>query len=336
MHGKFAEDNAPRDESAAPSSASSVSVVVPVKDEAASIEPLVAGLRQVLAGRCRHFEIIFVDDGSTDGTWQKIGGLPQEGLDQVKAMRLRRNFGKATALATGFRECSGDIVFTMDGDLQDDPSEIPRFLEKLDEGYDLVSCWKENRQDPLSKTLPSKLFNRITAKLSGLKLHDFNCGFKVYRREVLEKIRLYGELHRYVPVLAHDLGYKVGEIAVTHHPRRHGKSKYGLERYARGLLDLITVLATTRYLQKPGHLFGGVGLASAAIGGLILAYLSVLWVFGQGPIGTRPLFSVGILLIILSIQLVSLGLVAELLTRHTEARTPDMIVAERIGGSLDD
>lgn len=258
--------------------------------------------------------------------------LASDDSGRVKAIRLRRNFGKAAALSIGFRACTGDIVFTMDADLQDDPSEIPRFIEKLDDGYDVVSGWKENRKDPISKTLPSKLFNKATAVLSGISLRDFNCGFKAYRREVLEGIRLYGELHRYIPVLASDLGFKIGEIPVKHHARQHGVSKYGWERYARGLLDLLTVLATTRYLQKPGHLFGGIGLASGLIGGGILFYLTMLWFLGVGPIGTRPLFFLGILLVILSIQMISLGLVAELLTRHLEPRAGQSLERERTDG----
>ena len=309
-----------------------LSFVVPAKDEQATLAELFRRVQDVAFSEGHDLQVVFVDDGSSDGTWQEMTSLAAQFPELVCAVRLRRNFGKATALATGFRECRGEIVFTIDADLQDDPAEVPRFLSKLAEGYDVVSCWKEERQDPLCKTLPSKLFNRVTARLSGLGLHDFNCGFKAYRREVLDRIRLYGELHRYVPVLAHDLGYRVGEIPVAHHARRHGASKYGMERYARGLVDLITVLATTRYLQKPGHLFGGLGLTAGLVGGLILTYLAILWLLGEGPIGTRPLFFVGILLVILSIQLISLGVVAELLNRHTDTRTSEMVVAERVGG----
>jgi glycosyltransferase involved in cell wall biosynthesis len=307
-----------------------ISFVIPAKDEEETIGLVASGIETVMKAEGHRWELIFVDDGSEDNTWQRMTELAERSSDDpIRALRLRRNFGKATALEVAFRECRGDIVFTMDADLQDDPEQIPRFLEKLAEGYDVVSCWKVNRRDPVSKTFPSKIFNAMTAALSGLGLHDFNCGFKAYRREVLDKIRLYGELHRYIPVLAHDLGYRVGEVPVTHHPRRHGASKYGFERYARGLLDLLTIHATTRYLQKPGHLFGGIGLVSGLLGGAILTYLMVIWFLGSQPIGTRPLFAVGILLIILSIQLISLGILAELLTRHTEARIPETLISQR-------
>jgi hypothetical protein len=221
----------------------------------------------------------------------------------------------------------------MDADLQDEPREIPRFLEALDSGYDLVSGWKARRNDPLSKTLPSKVFNRITAWISGISLHDFNCGFKAYRREIIEHLQLYGELHRYIPVLAHDAGFKVGEIEVEHHPRRHGKSKYGFERYVRGFLDLVTILATTRYLQRPGHMFGGVGVVFGLLGGTVLTYLVVLWFLGQG-IGSRPLLQFGVLLLMLSVQMISLGIIAELLIRISNPRdVTSLIVADVYNGA---
>ena len=248
-----------------------MSFVIPVKNEAQTLRELTAKVTAAASPLARQVQIILVDDGSSDDSWPVMQALVGDCPGLVEAIRLRRNFGKATALATGFLYCSGEIVFTLDADLQDDPNEISRFIEKLEQGYDVVSCWKERRQDPASKTLPSRLFNKVTGWLSGIELHDFNCGFKAYRREVLDNIRLYGELHRYIPVLAHDLGYRIGEVAVRHHERRHGVSKYGWERYARGLLDLITVVATTRYLQKPGHLFGGGGLIAGVGGSAILA-----------------------------------------------------------------
>jgi glycosyltransferase involved in cell wall biosynthesis len=219
----------------------------------------------------------------------------------------------------------------MDADLQDDPSEIPKFLEKIEQGYDVVSGWKSNRQDPLSKTLPSKLFNKMTAKLTGIPLHDFNCGFKAYRKEVLDGIKIYGELHRYIPVLAQELGYTNTEVSVKHNKREFGVSKYGWERYTRGLVDLLTVLATTRYLTKPGHLFGGLGVGAGLSGTLILGYLGILWFMGLGPIGTRPLFFIGILLVILSIQMISLGVLAELITRHNDSGPTDNVISEKQG-----
>jgi glycosyltransferase involved in cell wall biosynthesis len=306
-----------------------LSFVAPAKDEALTLPALFAAIRQAVEGIGRSFELILVDDGSTDGTWTVMEDLARNHPGEVRAIRLRRNFGKATALAIGFAECRGRIVFSIDADMQDDPKEIPRFLEKLDEGFDVVSGWKRHRRDPLSKTVPSRIFNRATAWISGVDVHDFNCGFKAYRREVLDSLELYGELHRFIPILAANVGYRVGEIAVSHRERRHGKSKYGPERYARGLLDLLTVLATTRYLNNPGHLFGGIGLAVGVAGFAILAYLGVVWFLALGPVGTRPLFSLGILLVILSVQLISLGVVAELLTRHIHTLDSKTVVAMR-------
>lgn len=310
-----------------------LSFVIPTKDEQATLEELTKRIldeTSALTPPCQ-VEILFVDDGSRDDSWNVMTRLVRAHPGQVRAIRLRRNFGKAMALEVGFRHARGEVVFTMDADLQDDPSEIPKFLAMLDQGYDLISGWKRQRRDPLSKTLPSKVFNRITAWATGLPLHDFNCGFKAYRREVIESLRLYGELHRYIPVLAQDAGFRVGEVEVRHHPRRYGRSKYGWERYARGLLDLFTVLATTRWLQKPGHLFGGIGLAAGAAGALALGYLAVLWVLGKGPIGSRPLWTFGIMLCILSVQMISIGLLGELLIRTNDTRDIAQLIREHHG-----
>lgn len=308
---------------------SMISFVIPVKDEEQTIGTLYCGIADVLtkAGRSA-FEVIFVDDGSTDASWKNISLLTHTYPGKARGVRLRRNFGKAAALRAGFAQATGHIVFTMDADLQDDPEEIPKFLEKLEEGYDVVSGWKLNRQDPLSKTLPSRLFNKVTSIMTGISLHDFNCGFKAYRKEVLQSIRLYGEMHRYIPVLAHDFGFRIGEVAVRHHPRQHGVSKYGWRRYLRGFLDLLTVMATTRFVQRPGHLFGGVGIGAGVSGTLILSYLSMLWFLNEGPIGNRPLFFLGILLVILSVQMISLGILAELLVHISEARSLDSFILE--------
>lgn len=297
----------------------SLSFVIPVKDEEASLDELVDRIVESVRVSCPNYfaEIVFIDDGSTDYSWAVMESIVGRLPGVVRAIRFRRNLGKALALEAGFRACCGDIVFTMDADLQDDPKEIPRFLEKLDDGFDLVSGWKRTRHDPLSKTLPSKLFNGVTSRLSGVKLNDFNCGFKCYRREVIDNIRLYGELHRYIPVLAADLGYRVGEIEVEHHPRQHGQSKYGWERYARGFIDLLTVLATTRWLAKPGHLFGGVGVGLGLIGGSCLAYLLLVWLFSDTPIGNRPLLTFAVLTTIASIQMLSLGVIAEFFIKNT-------------------
>ncbi len=307
-----------------------LSFVVPVKEEEETIEQLFYEIQQVLGDiGISDFEVIYIDDGSRDSTWACMQELARKHPMHCVSIRLRRNYGKAFALVSGFRESRGDVIITMDGDMQDDPKEIPRFLAKLDAGFDLVSGWKQNRQDPLSKTLPSRLFNWVTSRATGIPLHDFNCGFKAYRKEVLESVRLYGELHRYIPVLAHDAGFRIGEIGIHHQAREHGQSKYGWERYVRGLVDLLTVLATTRYLHRPSHLFGGLGLAAGALGAGILGYLAILWFAGAGPRGSRPLFFVGILSTILAVQLISLGVLAELVTRHSPDRSIGDIVAQK-------
>jgi len=262
---------------------------------------------------------VFVEDGSTDGTFVALTRL-NAANDNVRAVRFRRNFGKAAALDAGFKEAEGDIVVTIDGDLQDDPAEIPRLLARLDEGYDLVSGWKEKRRDPLTRRIPSKLFNTVTGRVSGMRLHDMNCGLKAYRAEVLDGLNLYGELHRYIPVLAHYRGYRVTELPVNHRPREHGSSNYGVERYMRGFLDLLTVTFMGRYSHRPLHLFGGLGLGAGALGFAILLYLTVVKLTGQA-IGQRPLLILGVLLVAVGIQLLSLGLLSELITSHHEERS---------------
>jgi glycosyltransferase involved in cell wall biosynthesis len=238
----------------------------------------------------------------------------------VVVVRLRRNFGKAAALAAGFRHASGGVVVTIDADLQDDPAEIPRLLAKLDEGFDLVSGWKAQRRDPLTRRLLSRIFNGVVGRVSGLRLHDMNCGLKAYRAEVVRNLRIYGELHRFLPVLAHDRGYRVAELPVNHRPREHGRSNYGVERYLRGFLDFMTVWFMGRYRHRPLHLFGGLGLALGAIGSVLLAYLTVLKLSGEA-IGHRPLLTLGVLLVVVGLQFFSLGLLSELITSHHEERT---------------
>jgi len=288
-----------------------LSVVVPAYNEEESLEPLYRELIAELSHVNRPFEIIFVDDGSSDGSRDTLGRICADD-SRVKAVCLRRNFGKAAALSEGFKEARGSVVITMDADLQDDPKEIPGFLAKLDEGYDMVSGWKFRRLDPISKTLPSKVFNKVAAITSGVKLHDFNCGFKAYRREVLDHIDVYGELHRYIPVLAHGNGFKVGEIKINHRPRRYGKSKYGMARFTRGLLDLLTALFITRYTKKPLHLFGSLGLILLALGFFINTYLAIIWLMGEA-ISRRPLLTLGVLLMIVGIQFISTGLLGEMI-----------------------
>lgn len=290
-----------------------ISVIVPVKDEAGTLAELYQRLLAALSETGRPFETIFVDDGSADESFSVMKKLFEQD-SRVRVVKLLRNFGKSAALAAGLDRAQGEVVITLDGDLQDDPKEIPKFLEKLEQGYHLVSGWKKLRRDPLSRRLLSRFFNWVTARLSGVEIHDFNCGFKAYRREALARLQLYGELHRYIPALLGAQGFRVAEIEVEHHPRRAGQSKYGLGRIPRGLLDLLTVLFLTQYARRPLHLFGGAGLLSFLAGAAALCYLTVLWFLGQRPIGTRPLFLGGIMLLLLGAQILSLGLLAELVT----------------------
>ncbi len=296
-----------------------ISVVVPVCDEEQSVARLYDEIADALGTLGRPWEAVFVDDGSTDGTFAALTHL-HDRHDNVRVVRLRRNFGKAAALQAGFEEAQGDVVVTIDGDLQDDPAEIPKLLAKLEEGFDLVSGWKTKRRDPLTRRLPSRLFNWASGAVSGLRLHDLNCGLKAYRAEVVEGLRIYGELHRFIPVLAHYRGFRVAERPVNHRPREHGRSRYGLERYLRGFLDLLTVTFMGRYRHRPLHLFGGVGLLLGAIGTLLLAYLTALKLSGEA-IGHRPLLTLGVLRVVVGVQLVSLGLVSELVASHHEERT---------------
>lgn len=304
-----------------------VSIVVPVLDEAETVEELARRCVATLDALGFCFEIIFVDDGSRDKTAERVRAARARD-PRVKLLRLRRNFGKAAALSAGFEASRGDIILTMDGDLQDDPDEIPRFLAAIEsEALDLVSGWKHQRRDPLGKRLPSKLFNWATRKLAGVALHDFNSGFKAYRREVLEQVAIYGELHRYIPVLASRSGFVVGEIPVQHHPRRYGESKYGWDRFYKGLLDLLTVLFLTRYTRRPLHLFGPIGLFSILSGLGICAYLTLLWLQGEA-LGRRPLLLLGVLMILLGIQLLSTGLIGEMITHKTFRRRDSYSIKE--------
>ena len=305
-----------------------ISVVVPLLNEAGSLDELYAEIAAALEPRGEAFEVVFVDDGSTDGSISVLTRLHDE-HSNVVVVRLRRNFGKAAALKAGFLEARGEIIVTIDADLQDDPAEIPQLLAKLDEGFDLVSGWKTRRNDPFLRRLFSRIFNRTTALISGVRLHDVNCGLKAYRAEVVEGMRLYGELHRFIPVLAAYQGYRVAEIPVNHRARQHGRSRYGPERYLRGFFDLLSVTFMGRYRYRPLHLFGGIGLLMGALGFIILLYLSVLWFWGQG-IGGRPLFFLGVLLEVVGIQFVSLGLISELITSQHEERMDERERTERM------
>jgi len=305
-----------------------VSVLVPVLDEAATVEELALRVAAVLDRLGRSFEIVFVDDGSRDGTAERVRAARARD-PRVRLVRLRRNFGKAAALSAGFDQSRGAILVTMDGDLQDDPEEIPRFLDTLERGgLDLVSGWKRQRRDPAGKRLPSLLFNWVTRRLAQVDLHDFNCGFKAYRREVLGEIAVYGELHRYIPVLASRRGFAVGEIEVEHHPRLHGVSKYGWDRLYKGLLDLITVLFITRYTRRPLHLFGTAGLAFLSAGFAINLYLAILWARGA-HLSNRPLLLLGVLLMLLGIQVLTTGLIGEMITFKNFRRRDSYSIKER-------
>jgi glycosyltransferase involved in cell wall biosynthesis len=295
-----------------------LSVVVPLFNEAESLPALYAALDAVLTPQFTSSEFIFIDDGSVDGSLEVLKGL-QHKDERVKIVQLRGNHGKAAALAIGFREAQGEIVVTLDADLQDDPREIPRLVAALEEGYDLVSGWKVRRQDPWTRRILSVIFNWFTARLTGVPIHDFNCGFKAYRRAVVREVKLYGELHRFIPALASWRGFRVAEIEVRHHPRRYGVSKYGVERIPRGFFDLLTVLMLTRYTTRPLHLFGLLGLCLGLAGFGVIAYLSIGWFFGQW-IGGRPLLLIGAILLIAGIQLVSFGLVAEMVVHSSTAQ----------------
>ncbi len=301
-----------------------ISVVVPLYNEEDSLLPLYESLHAELQRSGRSYEIIFVDDGSRDGSFTVLKTL-HERDPHVRVIRFRRNFGKTPALVAGFAHARGDVVFTMDADLQDDPTEIPQFLAKLDEGYDLVSGWKYPRRDPITKTLPSFFFNRMVGITTGVKLHDMNCGFKAYRHEILDDIKLYGELHRFVPVLAHQRGFRVTEVKVNHHERKFGRSKFGAKRFLRGFLDLLMVLFLMSYLRTPLRLFGMIGLLSTLAGLAVDLYVVAdrYLPIGSGePIHNRPLLFVGIMLLIFGVSFILTGLQSEMI-RHFAYRPQD-------------
>jgi glycosyltransferase involved in cell wall biosynthesis len=302
-----------------------ISVVVPLYNEAESLGELAERLTTALCALTQSWEVWFIDDGSTDASFAEIERL-RAGDARFKAVRFRRNYGKSAALAVGFEQATGAHVITMDADLQDDPAEIPRLLETLGEGWDMVSGWKKKRYDPISKTLPSKFFNYVTGRMSGLRLHDFNCGLKGYTNEVIRHVRLYGEMHRYIPVLAKMAGFTCTEIAVQHHARKYGKTKFGLSRFFKGFLDLLTVLFTSRYTQRPLHVFGSVGSILFSLGFVINGWLTVEWLLGH-PVSNRPILFLGILLMLVGIQLVSTGLIAEMIAKR-EYTTNDYTIRD--------
>lgn len=305
---------------------SDLSIIVPLYNEEQSLRELYDKIRNIV-GRHGHYEIIFVDDGSTDGSARVLQELRNRD-HRIKIIRFRRNFGKSSALAAAFQLAKGDIIITMDADLQDDPAEIPNLVNEIKKGFDLVSGWKKKRFDPVSKTIPSRFFNFVTSAMTGIKIHDFNCGLKAYRRDVVKDVKLYGELHRYIPVLAHWKGFKVGEVAVQHHPRKYGKTKFGIGRFWKGFLDLLGVLFTTRYMQRPLHLFGFWGIVCFFLGFVADAYLVVEKFVHDVPLTNRPLFTGGVLLIIVGIQLISIGLIGELITKTRQENSSDYSIRE--------
>ncbi len=307
-----------------------VSVLVPVLNEEASVATLAERVLANLDAMGARSEVLFIDDGSTDGTSEEVR-RQHERDPRIRLIRLRRNFGKAAALSAGVDHARGRILVTMDGDLQDDPDEIPNLLQALEDGpLDLVSGWKRTRRDPLRRRVASKIFNWVTRTLSNVELHDFNSGFKAYRREVLEQVAVYGELHRYIPVLASRRGFVIGEIPVAHHPRRVGRSRYGWDRSYKGPVDLITVLFISRFTRRPLHLFGPIGLISCALGFGICSYLAALW-FTGASLSNRPLLLLGVLLMVLGIQIVTTGLIGELITFKNFRRHDSYSVRERVG-----
>ena len=304
-----------------------ISIVVPLLNEQDSLRELVQRIQQaVAADKLGEYEILLIDDGSKDNSWSIIDSLSQE-HPMVHGIRFRRNFGKAAALAAGFSVAQGDFIVTMDADLQDDPKELVRLIEKIHSGFEVVSGWKQTRYDPWHKRWPSLVFNGILRRFSGLKLHDFNCGLKAYRREVLDEVALYGEMHRFIPVLAAARGFRVAEISVQHHPRLHGVSKYGVSRILKGFLDLFTVVFLTRFRYRPQHLLGGIGLAACSLASVLLIGLMMAWVVSRLSLGIdpinlheRPLFYLTMVLFLLGTQMLGVGLLAELVVANSGNR----------------
>jgi glycosyltransferase involved in cell wall biosynthesis len=310
-----------------------ISVVLPVLDESESLEEVGKALLEVAATHGLHLEVIFVDDGSRDGSWDKIHRLATAD-PRIRGIRFRRNFGKAAALAAGFDAALGQVVLQMDADLQDDPSEIPKFLAKLEEGFDVVNGWKRARKDPWHKVWPSRVFNWLVSRLTGLKLGDHNCGLKCFRAEVVKELPLYGELHRFIPVMAYARGYRVAELPVEHHPRRYGQSKYRYHRFIKGFLDLLTVVFLTVFGEPPLHLLGGIGLPAFLLGAAGLSYLVVCWVLarfrvhGFGPIGARPLLIYSLACLIIGFQMLAIGFLSELVASQNIRNEHKYSIAE--------
>jgi len=315
-----------------------ISIVIPVYNEKESLEILRAEIDAVGRQANLELEILFVDDGSTDGSWEVIRQLADKDK-RVRGIRFRRNFGKAAALAAGFRHVHGALVFTLDGDLQDDPQAIPLFLVAMEKGLDVVSGWKRIRHDAWHKVLPSRVFNFLVSWLTGVWLHDHNCGIKCYRSQIFREVRLYGELHRFIPVLAAARGYTVGEIEINHRPRRFGHSKYGVRRFLKGFLDLLTVKFLTGFGQRPQHLLGTIGLVSFAAGALGMGYLGITWIINLVypgaflPLHERPLLIYSVAALLLGAQMMSIGFLAELITAYQGRDEDSYSIAETIKSS---
>jgi len=310
-----------------PSYAVEITALIPVYDEAENLKPLLEKLTADLAALRKPYEILVVDDGSTDGTIDRLREL-HRCIPHLRVVSFRRNYGKSAALSVGFAEARGRHLVTLDGDLQDDSAEIGPLLRKLEEGYDLVSGWKQKRKDPITKTIPSRLFNAVTSSMTGVRLHDMNCGLKAYRAEVVKTIRLRGELHRFIPVLAHWDGFRVAEVRTAHHPRLHGRTKFGAARFLNGFLDLLAVMFLTTNARRPLHLFGRVGVFVALVGAAITVGFSWRWVLGEG-LRLRPALLFGAVLVILGIQFISMGFLGELIA-STRAHEPDYAIRERL------
>lgn len=312
-----------------------LSIVIPLLNERESLAELHADILELARQHDLDLEMLFVDDGSTDGSWAELRRL-QKTDSRIRGIRLRRNFGKSAALSAGLRAIRGDTVVTMDADLQDDPREIPHLLTELSKGADLVSGWKQVRHDPWHKVWPSRVFNWLIGILTGVRLHDHNCGLKVYRAEVVRDLRLYGELHRFIPVLAAAQGYRVAEVAVNHRPRKYGQSKFGVGRFTRGFLDLLTVKFLTSFGRRPQHLIGGVGLLAFVMGALSLGWLSITWMvnrFVPGwalPLHERALLWYAIAALLFGTQLLSIGFLAELMTAHQARDTDAYSIADEM------
>ena len=303
-----------------------LSLVIPLLNEEESVLPLINEIRKAIKPLSKPYEVIFVDDGSTDSSLKNIKEAAKTD-NRIKFISFRKNYGKSAALQVGFKAATGDAIITMDADLQDDPHEIPSLLKKLDEGFDLCSGWKKERFDPIIKKTSSRFFNFVTRVISGIKIHDFNCGLKAYRREVVQNLHVYGELHRYVPVLAKWQGFTVTEIPVKHHPRRYGKTKFGISRFFKGFIDLITVSFATRYIKRPMHFFGFFGALAFLVGLVVNGYLTVEWLSGK-PLSNRPMLFLGMLLIIVGVQFFSFGLLGEMLV-HQSSDEREYVIKDR-------